>query len=78
MLRSVGLVKPDVSDERIAPIIRVTGIGELGLTLAVSYNLAFLRSVLQLLVSANVVHSSPILVILMMKAIPSSETSVLT
>jgi hypothetical protein len=38
----------------------------------------FLRSVLRLLVTANVVPSSPILVTLMMEALRSSETSVLT
>jgi hypothetical protein len=38
----------------------------------------FLRSVRQLLVTANVVPSSPILVILMMEELSSSETSVLT
>jgi hypothetical protein len=38
----------------------------------------FLRRVRQLLVTANVVPSSPILVILMMEALSSSETSVLT
>jgi hypothetical protein len=38
----------------------------------------FLRSVLRLLVNANVVPSSPICVTLMMEAIRSSETSVLT
>jgi hypothetical protein len=38
----------------------------------------FLRSMLQLLVNANFVHSLPILVTLMMEAIHSSETSVLT
>jgi hypothetical protein len=41
-------------------------------------NLLFLRSVLRLLVIANVVPSSPILVTLMVEAILSSETSVLT
>jgi hypothetical protein len=40
--------------------------------------MVFLRSVLRLLVTANVVPSSMILVILMMEAIRSSETSVLT
>jgi hypothetical protein len=39
---------------------------------------AFLRSACRLLVTANVVPSSPILVTLMMEAIRSSETSVLT
>jgi hypothetical protein len=38
----------------------------------------FLRSVLRLLVTANVVLSLPILVALMMKVILSSERSVLT
>jgi hypothetical protein len=38
----------------------------------------FFRSVPQLLVRANVVPSSPILVILMMEALSSSDTSVLT
>jgi hypothetical protein len=40
--------------------------------------LVFLRSVRRLLVTANVVPSSPILVILMKEALSSSETSVLT
>jgi hypothetical protein len=39
---------------------------------------AFLRSMRRLLVTANVVPSSPILVTLMMEALSSSETSVLT
>jgi hypothetical protein len=38
----------------------------------------FIRSALRLLVIANVVPSSPILVILMMEATRSSEMSVLT
>jgi hypothetical protein len=37
-----------------------------------------IRSVRRLLVTANVVPSSPILVTLMMEALSSSETSVLT
>jgi hypothetical protein len=36
------------------------------------------RSVLRLLITADVVPSSPILIILMMEAIRSSETSILT
>jgi hypothetical protein len=40
--------------------------------------LVFLRSVRRLLVRANVVPRSPILVILMMEALSSSETLVLT
>jgi hypothetical protein len=38
----------------------------------------FLRSVFQLLVTANIDPSSPILVTLIMEALSSSETSVLT
>jgi hypothetical protein len=41
-------------------------------------NAVLRRSELRLLVTANVVHSSPILVALMMEAIRFSETSVLT
>jgi predicted hotdog family 3-hydroxylacyl-ACP dehydratase len=40
--------------------------------------LVFLRSVRRLLITANVVPSSQILVILMKEALSSSETSVLT
>jgi demethoxyubiquinone hydroxylase (CLK1/Coq7/Cat5 family) len=38
MLRRVVLVRTDVSKERIASIIRVKRIGELGTTLAVTGN----------------------------------------
>jgi hypothetical protein len=38
MLRRVILVRTDVSEERIASITRVTRIGELGETLAVTSN----------------------------------------
>jgi hypothetical protein len=62
MLRRVELVRTDVSEECSVSIIRVTRIGELGTTLAVARN----RS------------SSLILLILMMEALCSSETSVLT
>jgi hypothetical protein len=40
--------------------------------------MVFLRSVGRLLVTANVIPSSPTLVTLMMEALRSSETSVLT
>jgi hypothetical protein len=40
--------------------------------------IVFLRNVHRLLVTANIVPSSPILVTLMMEALSSSETSVLT
>jgi hypothetical protein len=79
MLRRVSLVTADVSEERIASIIRVTRIGELETTLAAISNGSTLRRncMLRLLVAANV-PSSPILVTLMMAAIRSSETLVLT
>jgi hypothetical protein len=38
MLRRVDFVRTDVSEERIASFIRVTRIGELGTTLAVTSN----------------------------------------
>jgi hypothetical protein len=38
MLRRVALVRTDVSEEHSASIIRVTRIGELGTTLAVTSN----------------------------------------
>jgi hypothetical protein len=43
MLRRVALVKTDVSEERSAFFIRVTRIGELGTTLAVTSNKRTLR-----------------------------------
>jgi hypothetical protein len=67
MLRSVDLVRIDVSEELSASFIRLTRFGELGITLAV-----------RLLVTPNVVPSSTILVTLMKEAVRSSETSVLT
>jgi hypothetical protein len=81
MLRRVALVRTDVSEELSASFIRVTRIGELGITLAATSNRRMLRrntSVRRLLVIASVVPSSPILVILMKEALSSSETSVLT
>jgi hypothetical protein len=41
MFRRVGLVRTDDSEERITSIIRVTRIGELGTTLAVTSNRSF-------------------------------------
>jgi hypothetical protein len=81
MLRRVALVRADVSEELSASFIRVTKIGKLGTTLAVTSNRRTLRrniSVRRLLVAASVVPSSPILVTLMKEALSSSETSVLT
>jgi hypothetical protein len=77
MLRRVALVRTDVSEERSASFIRVTRIGELGATLAVTSKV-FLRSLRRLLVRPGVVPSSSILVTLMKEALSSSETSVLT
>jgi hypothetical protein len=64
MLQRVALVRTDVSEERIAYVIRVKRVEEL----------VFLRNVLRLLVDTNVPRS-PILAILMMEAMCSSETS---
>jgi hypothetical protein len=75
MLRRVALVRTDVSKELNASFIRVTGMGEVETTLAVTSNRRTLR---RLLVTASVVSTSPILVTLMMEALSSSETSVLT
>jgi hypothetical protein len=69
------LIRTDVSEERIAYIVRMTRIGELGTTLAVTNNRRTLRSY-RLLVTANV-PSTPIVVTLMMEVIHSSETLVL-
>jgi hypothetical protein len=66
MLHSVALVRNDVSEEHIA-FIKVTRIGGL-----------LSHTLLRLLVTANVVPSSLILFTLMMEAICSSNTSVLT
>jgi hypothetical protein len=73
MLRRVAFVRTDVLEERSAFFIRVTRLGELGTTSAVTSNRRTL-----LLDTANVVPSSPILVTLIMEALRSSETSVLT
>jgi hypothetical protein len=69
---SRGACKTEVSEERIGSVIRVTRIGELGTTSA-----AFLLcSVRRLLVTANVIPNSPILVTLMTERPHSSEMSV--
>jgi hypothetical protein len=75
MFRRVAVVRTDISEELSASIIRMTRIVELGATLAVTSNCSMLC---WLLVTANIVPSSPILVTLMMEAVSSSETSVLT
>jgi hypothetical protein len=65
VLRRVALVRTDVSEELSATFIRVTGIGELGTTLAVTSNRCTLRR-------------NTILVTLMKEALGSSETWVIT
>jgi hypothetical protein len=67
MICRVFLVRTDVSEEPSASIIRVTRTGEPETTLAVTSNR-----------QASVVPGSPILVTLMMEALRSFETSVLT
>jgi hypothetical protein len=76
MWRRKALVRTDVSEEHIASIIKVTRISELGTTFAVTNN----RSMLQMLVvSANAVPNSSILVTLTMeKFLRSSQTPILT
>jgi hypothetical protein len=90
IFRRMVLIRRDVSEEHIASISRVTRICELGTTLAVTrnrstlrrntiyYSIVFLRSVLRLRVTANVLPSLTNLVTLMMEAIRSSESSALT
>jgi hypothetical protein len=77
MLRRVALVRTEVSVELSASFFRVTKVGELGTTLAVTSNRRKLR-VRRLIVKAIVVPSSSILVTLKKEALSSSETWVLT
>jgi hypothetical protein len=69
MLRRVALVRTDFSEELSASFIRVTRIGELGTTQAVTSNRRTLR---------RNTSSSPIIVALMKEVLGSSETYVLT
>jgi hypothetical protein len=71
----VALVRTDVAEELSASFIRVTRIGELGTTLAVTDNRRPMRRNTKL---ASVVPSSPILDTLVKEMLSSSETSVLT
>jgi hypothetical protein len=73
MLCSVALVRTDVSEELSTSIIRLTRIGA-----PEKCYFVFLCSVRRLLVTANVVPSSHILLTLIMEALNSSETSVPT
>jgi hypothetical protein len=76
MLRRVALVRINVSEELSASFIRVTRIGELGTTLAVTSSRRTLQHVS--VASYSYVPSSPIIVTLMKEALSSSETSILT
>jgi hypothetical protein len=81
MLCHVALVRADVSEECITSIIRMTRIGELGTMLAVTRQPKHAVKkyyVVRLLVTANMVPSSLMLVTLMMEVIRSSETLFLT
>jgi hypothetical protein len=77
VLRRVAIVRTDVSGERSAFIIKVIRIGQLGTTLTVDSNQRTMRRNIMLVI-ANFVPSSPILVILMMEGLRFSKTSVLT
>jgi hypothetical protein len=77
ILCRVAVLRTDVSEDLIAFIIRVTRIGELRTTLAVTDNQSTLRRRNQLLATANVVPNLLILLALMTEAICSSESSVL-
>jgi hypothetical protein len=61
MLRRVALVRTDVSEELSASFIKVTRIGVLGTTLAVTSNRRtlrrFLRSMRRVVVTASVISS---------------------
>jgi hypothetical protein len=71
VLRRVALVRINVSRELSASIIRVTINGEIRTSV-------FLRSVCRLVVTANYVPSTLILVTMTKEVLSSSETSVLT
>jgi hypothetical protein len=82
MLRRVGLIRTDVSEELNASFIRVTRIGEPGTTLAVTSNRRTLRRIGELGTTLAVTSDRRtlrrFLVTLMKEALSFSETSVLT
>jgi hypothetical protein len=79
MLRRMALVRIHVSEECIA-FIRVARIVAVGMLAVISIRSKLRRNsiVLRFVVTANVVPSSKILVTMIMEAIRSSETPVLT
>jgi hypothetical protein len=54
ILRRVALVRTDVSEEPSSSIIRVTRIGEIGTTLAVTSNAEKIRTICSVFVTVNV------------------------
>jgi hypothetical protein len=85
-VNAVWPLRTDISEKTFASNIRLR-IGELGTTLEATSNqstpltqahIVYLRSVLRLLVTANVFPSSPTLFTSMMEVMSSSEASVLT
>jgi hypothetical protein len=78
MLHRVALVRTDDTEESNDSIFRVTRIGQLGITLAVTSNRRALPRNIMCNLTANIFPSSPILVTLMKEALSSSDTSVLT
>jgi hypothetical protein len=78
MLRRVALVRTDVSEKKYRLHHKCDKNEPATNKVSSNYQPNFLLSVLQLLVTANVVPSSPILVTLIKEALSSSETSVLT
>jgi hypothetical protein len=80
MLHHVALVRTDVLEEHNTSIIKLTKteLGSLAVTSNKKHAAVFLQIMLQLLVTANIVPSSPILVTLMMEVLRSSEMFVLT
>jgi hypothetical protein len=79
MLRRVALVRTDVSEELSTSFIRVKIIGELRTKLALTIDGCTLRrNTRRFLVTSSVVPTSPTLLALIMEALRSFETSVLT
>jgi hypothetical protein len=76
MLFHVAVVGTDVSDKPIPTSIKVTRVGELGTPLSSNRNR--ISQLLRLLLTANVIPSSPILVTLLKEAKYYSDTSVFT
>jgi hypothetical protein len=71
-LRRVALVRTEASEERIAYIMRVTRIGEVGTTLAVTSNWSTLRASLQVCPINNSFH-----VILLLSCLQNVQRNVM-